>query len=332
MISVNNLSKIYKVYEKEPGFIGSVKSLFKREYNSIHAVKDISFEIEQGEIVGFIGNNGAGKTTTLKMLSGLLYPTYGSIRINSNIPQKRKKQFLKDITMIMGQKQQLSWDLSAHDSLLVNQAVYEIPNDVFKRRLSFLSELLNIEKVLNKQVRKLSLGERMKCELASALIHEPSILFLDEPTIGLDSSMQETVRRFIKEYNEKVNATIILTSHYMKDITTLSDRLMIIEQGSLIYDDSIQLFGDYGQKKEITILFQTETKVDKSKLFDVSEVVHVDDYKLKVTVSKINVASFLATVIDNYEVEDININEQPIEKIIPQYITKYRKENDQVIL
>ncbi|MEI3613441.1 ABC transporter ATP-binding protein [Pseudogracilibacillus sp. SO30301A] len=332
MISVNNLNKIYKVHEKEPGFIGSVKSLFKREYNSIHAVKDISFEIEQGEIIGFIGNNGAGKTTTLKMLSGLLYPTYGSILINGNIPQKRKKQFLKDITMIMGQKQQLSWDLSAHDSLLVNQAVYEIPNDVFKRRLRFLSELLNIEKVLNKQVRKLSLGERMKCELASALIHEPSILFLDEPTIGLDSSMQKTVRRFIKEYNEKVNATIILTSHYMKDITTLSDRLMIIEQGSLIYDNSIQLFGDYGQKKEITILFQTETKVDKSNLFDVSEVVYVDDYKLKVIVSKKNVASFLATVIDNYEVKDININEQPIEKIIPQYITKYRKENDQVIL
>ncbi|MBP7859921.1 ABC transporter ATP-binding protein, partial [Patescibacteria group bacterium] len=223
-IKVQNLSKTFKVHKKEEGLIGSVKGLFKREYKTIEAVKNVSFNIEQGELVGFIGPNGAGKTTTLKMLSGLLYPSEGKVKVLGYTPYERKHPFLKQISLVMGQKNQLFWDLPAIETFNLNKEIYEVDTKTYKKTLDELVEMLDIKEILNQQVRKLSLGQRMKCELVASLIHTPKILFLDEPTIGLDVVAQKKLRQFIKEYNEKYNATVILTSHYMGDVKELCKR------------------------------------------------------------------------------------------------------------
>src|SRR5215471_4373138 len=221
MIHVRHLTKHYDVHEKQPGFLGSLRALFHREYRAVKAVENVSFEIGPGEIVGFLGPNGAGKTTTLKMLSGLLHPTSGEVAVAGFTPKRRQREFLTTITLVMGQKQQLIWDLPAADSFLVNQAIYEIPDDVYRQRIGELTEMLGLTGLLNKQVRKLSLGERMKCELAAALLHEPKVLFLDEPTIGLDVAMQVAIRDFVRLYNQRHDATVLLTSHYMDDVVAL---------------------------------------------------------------------------------------------------------------
>src|SRR5215475_10546413 len=239
MISVRHLTKHYEVHEKQEGFLGSLRALFHREYRAVKAVEDISFEIAAGEIVGFLGPNGAGKTTTLKMLSGLLHPTSGEVTVAGFTPKRRQREFLTTITLVMGQKQQLIWDLPAADSFLVNQAIYEIPDDVYRQRIGELTEMLGLTGLLNKQVRKLSLGERMKCELAAALLHGPKVLFLDEPTIGLDVNMQQAVRDFIAAYNARHGATVLLTSHYMADVTALAERILVIEDGRLIFDGNL---------------------------------------------------------------------------------------------
>jgi ABC-2 type transport system ATP-binding protein len=239
MISVRHLTKHYEVHEKQEGFLGSLRALFHREYKAVKAVEDVSFEIAAGEIVGFLGPNGAGKTTTLKMLSGLLHPTAGEVTVAGFTPKRRQREFLTTITLVMGQKQQLIWDLPAADSFLVNQAIYDIPDDVCRRRVGELTEMLGLTGLLNKQVRKLSLGERMKCELAAALLHGPQVLFLDEPTIGLDVNMQQAVRDFVAAYNERHGATVLLTSHYMADVTALCRRVMVIDSGALIFDGDL---------------------------------------------------------------------------------------------
>ncbi|MDL1898357.1 ATP-binding cassette domain-containing protein, partial [Anaerolineae bacterium CFX7] len=218
-IAATHLKKYYQVHHKEPGLGGSLKSFFRRKYRDVKAVDDISFEIAAGEIVGFLGPNGAGKTTTLKMLSGLLYPSGGRARVLGFTPNERQPAYLRRMTLVMGQKQQLNWDLPAIETFLVNQAIYEIPDDVYRKTLDELTELLDLASLLKKQVRKLSLGERMKCELAAALLHRPQVLFLDEPTIGLDVTMQTKIREFVAEYNRRYQATVILTSHYMADVT-----------------------------------------------------------------------------------------------------------------
>jgi ABC-2 type transport system ATP-binding protein len=249
-ISVSSLSKEYEVYKQEPGILGSVKSLFARKYERIKAVHAISFAIEEGELVGFIGPNGAGKTTTLKCLSGLLYPTSGGVTVLGFTPFERKKAFLRQIAFVTGQKNQLLWDLPVMETLLLNREVYEIGERNFQMVLGELGEFLAVGDLLHVQVKKLSLGQRMRCELLAALLHSPKVLFLDEPTIGLDVVMQKKLREFVREYNKKYEATIILTSHYMRDVEDLCKRVIIINHGSILFDGGLSKLVAKGEEIE----------------------------------------------------------------------------------
>ncbi|WP_094673153.1 ATP-binding cassette domain-containing protein, partial [Hydrocoleum sp. CS-953] len=234
IILTKNLSKVYPVAIKEPGIKGTLRHFIRRQYQYVKAVENISFQIDPGEIVGFLGPNGAGKTTTLKMLTGLIHPSNGVVKVADNIPFDRKREFLQQITLVMGQKQQLIWDLPVLDSLKINAAVYDVSDKEYHRRLMELTEMLSLEGKLKQPVRKLSLGERMKAELMAALLHRPQVLFLDEPTLGLDVNAQAAVREFLREYNQRYQATVLLTSHYMADITALCKRVLLIYQGELI--------------------------------------------------------------------------------------------------
>jgi ABC-type uncharacterized transport system, ATPase component len=239
-IEVRNLRKYYQVHRKEAGLLGSLRAFVRRRYETVKAVDGIDFTIDTGEMVGFLGPNGAGKTTTLKVLAGLLHPTAGEVRVLGYTPFERKTAFLKQITLVMGQKQQLLWDLPAIETFEVNRVIFEVPAHEYRRMLNELTDLLELGDLLNKQVRKLSLGERMKCELAAALLHRPRVLFLDEPTIGLDVTMQARVREFVAEYNRRYGATVLLTSHYMADVTALCRRVIVINHGRLLYDGNLQ--------------------------------------------------------------------------------------------
>ena len=240
MIEVRQLSKTYRVPLKQPGLMGSFRSLYAREFREVRAVQTLEFSIAAGERVGFLGPNGAGKTTTLKMLSGLLYPTSGEIKVSGHVPQRRERAFLEQITLVMGQKQQLLWDLPARETFELNRAMYGVDRRQFRKTLDELVSMLKAEPLLDKPVRNLSLGERMKCELIASLIHRPRILFLDEPTIGLDVEMQVQVRQFVSEHNRTTGATVLLTSHYMQDIAALCPRLLIIDGGQLKYDGTLE--------------------------------------------------------------------------------------------
>lgn len=239
MIRVEDLVKVYRVPQKRPGLWGAVASLFHREYREVRAVDGVSFAIDEGERVGFLGPNGAGKTTTLKMLSGLLEPTAGRIEVLGEVPRRRSRALLERITLVMGQKQQLLWDLPPRDTFELNRALYDIPPAEYRRTLDELVALLALEPLLERPARNLSLGERMKCELAAALLHRPRVLFLDEPTIGLDVVMQLQVRRFVAEWNDRHRSTVLLTSHYMDDIAALCPRVIIIDAGRIRYDGAL---------------------------------------------------------------------------------------------
>ena len=254
IILVEDLSKVYPVAIKEPGLKGTVRHFFSRTYRNIKAVEGVSFSIEPGEVVGFLGPNGAGKTTTLKMLTGLIYPSAGTVIVCDRTPFRREADFLQRITLVMGQKQQLLWDLPVLDSLRINAAVYGIPDTDYRRRVGELTEMLSLEGKLNQAVRKLSLGERMKAELMAALLHQPEVLFLDEPTLGLDINAQFSVRQFLREYNERYQATVLLTSHYMADITALCKRVLLIHQGQLVYDGSLDgLLDRFAPYREVQV-------------------------------------------------------------------------------
>src|SRR4051812_5835184 len=239
MIEADRLRKWYRVHRRPPGLRAAIHSLFRRTYEDVKAVDDISFSIAAGERVGFLGPNGAGKTTTLKVLSGLLHPTEGRVSVAGFTPHQRERGFLQQITLVMGQKQQLLWDLPPSETFLLNRAIYDIPRKQYDATLAELTELLDLGPLLGKPTRQLSLGERMKCELAVALLHRPRVLFLDEPTIGLDVSMQATVRAFVRAYNERFSATVLLTSHYMDDVAELCPRVMVIDKGRMIYDGGL---------------------------------------------------------------------------------------------
>jgi len=249
LIVVNHLVKTYRVPQKSPGFSGALKSFFARRYRDVEAVKDISFTIQEGELVGFLGPNGAGKTTTLKMLSGLLHPTSGDVRVLGFIPWERKRAYQKQFTMVMGQRTQLWWDLPAWDSFLLNKEIFEIPTPQFEATVKELADLLEIQDLLDTPVKKLSLGQRMKAELACSLLHHPKVLLLDEPTIGLDVLMQQKVRHFILDYNRRYKATVLLTSHNMEDVSELCTRLILINHGRILSDESFASFqARHGQK------------------------------------------------------------------------------------
>ena len=244
VVCVHQLSKTYVVSEREAGLGAALKSLVHRKTRQVKAVDQISFEIRQGEVVGFLGPNGAGKTTTLKMLSGLLYPTQGEATVLGAVPSKRDAAYLRQITLVMGQRNQLIWDIPAADSFELSRAIYRIPRPIYRETFDELVELLDLGPLLSKPVRNLSLGERMKCEVAGALLHRPKVLFLDEPTIGLDVIAQRRIRAFLKEYNARHDATVLLTSHYMADVEALCKRVIIIHHGHLVYDGELARLGE----------------------------------------------------------------------------------------
>jgi ABC-2 type transport system ATP-binding protein len=314
-IAATNLCKHFRVGEREPGFLGGLKHFFKRKYKNVEAVKGVSFAIEPGEIVGFLGPNGAGKTTVLKMLTGLIHPTSGSSTVAGHTPYKRDTAFLKQITLIMGQKQQLIWDLPAIDSLRINAAVYDVPDDQFRARLDELSKMLGMGDELKKPVRKLSLGERMKAELLASLVHQPSILFLDEPTLGLDVNAQAAVREFLRDYNKRYNATILLTSHYMADITALCPRVIMIHEGKLIYDGSLDgVLERFAPYREVKIELRSPRTSEELKQF--GEVQSVEGREVRFFMQRSELTGAVNRLLAELDVVDLTVTDPPIEQII----------------
>lgn len=315
VISVEHLTKYYQVHQKEAGFSGSLKSLFDRKYYDAKAVDDISFSINEGELIGFIGPNGAGKTTTLKCLTGLLYPTSGNVKVLGHEPFAREHTYLSQISLVMGQKNQLWWDLPAKDSFLLNKEIYKVSDAKYKKTVDELSELLEVTDILQVQVRKLSLGQRMKCELIASLIHTPKILFLDEPTIGLDVMMQQKLREFIKSYNEQYNATILLTSHYMKDVEQLCERVIIIDHGKILYDGSLSdVVKKYATHKSVSVVF--EKHVSRKDLEHLGKIVSFQDKKVVISMPRSKSNYVAAQLLQSFPVEDLNIEEPNIEEVI----------------
>jgi ABC-2 type transport system ATP-binding protein len=315
VIEVDGLRKVYRVHEKEAGLRGSIRAFVARTYRDVAAVDGVSFHVAPGEVVGFLGPNGAGKTTTLKVLSGLLHPSEGRVRVAGFEPRRRQSAFLRGITLVKGQKQQLSWDLAAVDSFLVNQAIYEIPDAVYRERLGELTEMLSLDGLLHKQVRKLSLGERMKCELAAALLHRPQVLFLDEPTIGLDVTMQQQVRRFVADYNARHGATVVLTSHYMADVTALARRILVIDHGRLVFDGDLQALVE-ARAPERRVRLTLSEAAAPSVLAGMGTVRRSEGLVLELGVPRADVARVVALALARLPVVDVAIEDVPIEDIV----------------
>jgi ABC-2 type transport system ATP-binding protein len=314
-IAVRELTKVYRVHERDAGLGAALRSLVRRKYREVRAVGGVSFDVAPGEVVGFLGPNGAGKTTTLKMLSGLLYPTSGEARVLGHVPWRREKEYLRRISMVMGNRSQLIWDIPAIDSFRVNQAVYRIPDAQYQQILGELTELLDLGALLNKQVRSLSLGERMKCELAASLLHRPAVLFLDEPTIGVDVTMQTRIRRFIAEYNRMHGATIILTSHYMADVTALCRRVIVIHHGRILYDGDLDaLVERMAPFKVIEIDLEHEPDgLDPSRY---GELIRREGQKLALQVPKAETPAVTARLLAELPVLDLSVEDPPIEEVI----------------
>ena len=315
IIEAENLSKVYPVAIKEPGLKGTINHFFHRTYRSVDAVKQVSFSIEPGEVVGFLGANGAGKTTTLKMLTGLIHPSSGKVQVAGYTPFGRKAAFLQKITLVMGQKQQLIWDLPALDSLKINAAIYGISDKEYKMRVGELTEMLSLQDKLKQPVRKLSLGERMKAEFLAALLHRPQVLFLDEPTLGLDVNAQVGVRDFLREYNTKYGATILLTSHYMADITALCDRVLVIHQGQLVYDGGLnKLIDNFAPCREVKI--ELAHPLPEAKLLPYGEIKALDGQSVRFLVERDELTRSVAKMLAELEVVDLTVTDPPVEEII----------------
>jgi ABC-2 type transport system ATP-binding protein len=317
-IIVDRLSKTYQVPEREGGFGSAVRSFFKRKYKDVKAVQQVDFKITQGEIVGFLGPNGAGKTTTLKMLSGLLHPTGGVASVLGFTPWELKPEYLRSMTLVMGQRNRLAWDIPAADSFLLNQAIYRLPDEEYKATYKELDELLELEPIMKKPVRNLSLGERMKCEIAAGLLHRPKVLFLDEPTIGLDITGQVRIREFLREYNKRTGATILLTSHYMADVTALCERIIIIHHGQLKYDGGI---GDLSRK--IAPFKLIGVRLAEANSHDLTQygtpVQNEEDWeKQYIQVKAEDVTRVTSGLLANLPIHDITITDPPIEDVIEQ--------------
>ena len=313
VISISNLAKHYQVPEREAGLAAAAKGLFKRTYKTVKAVDGISFEIQPGEVVGFLGPNGAGKTTTLKMLSGLLHPTEGELSVLGYQPAKRNHDYLRRITLVMGNRNQLSWDLPALDSFDLQRAIYGIPMDEFKRTRDEFIELLDLKDLVQKPVRNLSLGERMKMEIVGALLHKPKILFLDEPTLGLDVTMQKRIRSFIAEYNKRYGATVLLTSHYMADVEALCKRVIVIHHGQLLFDGNLSSLKEKFSAFK-TISFDIDNPTQDFSQF--GDVIAIDGLHVTLRVPKEKTSAVTTQLLSQLAVDDLTVESTPIEDVI----------------
>ena len=323
MIRLSGLRKHYRVHKRPPGLKAALKSLFKREYEIVKAVDGIDFSIAPGERVGFLGPNGAGKTTTLKMASGLLHPTSGEVTVDGHTPQKRENDFLKKIMLVMGQKQQLRWDLPPADTYELNRAIYDVPRADFTKRLKELTELLELGELVTKPTRQLSLGERMKCELAGALIHGPKVLFLDEPTIGLDVSMQVAMRDFIRRYNEEHGATLILTSHYMDDVAALCPRVIVIDKGALSFDGKLEdLVTQVRPEKRLTLRFSAP--VSREQVAELGTIVKHEPAQAVLLVKQSAMNAAVAKALATLPVQDLNVENPPLEEVMSELFSRSR--------
>jgi ABC-2 type transport system ATP-binding protein len=300
VVQVDELTKVFRVPEREAGLRASLRSLVARQWREVRAVDHVSFSIDAGEVVGFLGPNGAGKTTTLKMLSGLLYPTSGDGLVLGHVPSKREREYLRRMTLVMGNRNQLQWDLPALDSFELNRAIYRLPREDFGRTRDELIELLDIGDLVRKPVRQLSLGERMKVEIVGSLLHLPQVLFLDEPTIGLDVTMQKRIRSFVAEYNDRYGATVLLTSHYMADVEALCKRVIVIHHGRILFD------GD------LTAL------TDRFAAYKTIEAVLADGERLTLQVPKAETSEATARLLAEHDVSDLTVEDPPIEDVIEQ--------------
>jgi ABC-2 type transport system ATP-binding protein len=315
IIEADGLSKTYRVYQKKEGLLGALRGLFHREYKEVKAVENVSFTIEPGEIVGFLGPNGAGKTTTLKMLAGLIYPTSGTATVLGHIPWEREDAFRRRFALVMGQKNQLWWDLPAADSFQLHREIYSLPADQFTRTLGELTELFGVKELTRQPVRELSLGERMRMELIAALLHQPQLLLLDEPTIGLDVIAQVTIQKCLRDYNATRGVTILLTSHYMRDVEALCKRVLVITHGKLVYDGPLTGIADrFGRAKLVTLQFDGSESPDDLGAF--GEVTSRQGPVVDLKVDRQRVAEVLAVILDRYTVVDVSIHDPPLDQMI----------------
>ncbi len=327
IISVKNLSKVYEYKKRVPGFSAALRALFVREKIYRKAVKSINFNINEGELVGFLGPNGAGKTTTLKMLSGILYPTSGKVSVLGYEPYKRNHEMQKQFGLVMGNKNQLWWDLPATDTFLLNKAIYDLSDETYEKNLAELSDMLQIGDILDIPVRKLSLGQRMKCELVACLLHGPKVLLLDEPTLGLDVVAQKNMREFIRYYNEKKKTTILLTSHYMDDIRELARRVIVIDAGKIVYDGTLEaLVNQYAPYKSLRIKFSKQ-KISEKAVERFGQIAHRDDASITLHVARKDIKHVASEVLSSdLAIDDIDISEPEVEDVIREVFKKGEKQ------
>lgn len=320
-VSIQNLQKIYTIHEREAGLGAAMRSLIKRKTKEIRAVDGINFSVAPGEVVGFLGPNGAGKTTTLKMLTGLLHPSTGQANVLGFTPWKREHDFLRQITLVMGQRNQLIWDIPAADSFELNRVIFSIPEEEYRQTLAELTELLDLGPLIHKPVRNLSLGERMKCEIAGALLHRPKVLFLDEPTIGLDVTAQRRIRQFVAEYNQRYGASVLLTSHYMADVEALCQRVIVIHHGRILFDgDLTALVQKFSPHKTIVVDLAPGATNGRGAeaLRPFAEVVAYTEGQAVLRVPKAETAVVTTRLLTNLAINDLTIQDPPIEEVIEQ--------------
>jgi ABC-2 type transport system ATP-binding protein len=327
IIEADGLTKTYRVFQKKDGLLGAFRGLYRREYKEVRAVDRVSFSIEPGEMVAFLGPNGAGKTTTLKMLSGLIYPTSGTAQVLGFTPSQRADAFRRQFALVMGQKNQLWWDLPAADSFQLHREIYSLPAAEFKKTLGELTELLGVKELTRQAVRELSLGERMKMELIAALLHQPQLLLLDEPTIGLDVVAQVAIQKCLRDYHARRGVTMLLTSHYMRDVEALCSRVLVITHGTVVYDGPLTgLTAKFGDAKLVKLQFADAQAPEEFARF--GEVTRSEGPEVDLKVERSRVAEVLGAILDQYEVADVGVQDPPLEQVIARVFEEARASHD----
>jgi ABC-2 type transport system ATP-binding protein len=327
IIEADGLTKTYRVFQKKDGLLGAFRGLYRREYKEVRAVDRVSFSIEPGEMVAFLGPNGAGKTTTLKMLSGLIYPTSGTAQVLGFTPSQRADAFRRQFALVMGQKNQLWWDLPAADSFQLHREIYSLPAAEFKKTLGELTELLGVKELTRQAVRELSLGERMKMELIAALLHQPQLLLLDEPTIGLDVVAQVAIQKCLRDYHARRGVTMLLTSHYMRDVEALCSRVLVITHGTVVYDGPLTgLTAKFGDAKLVKLQFADAQAPEEFARF--GEVTRSEGPEVDLKVDRSRVAEVLGAILDQYEVADVGVQDPPLEQVIARVFEEARASHD----